>query len=140
MFKLMSASDCMSDDESVVHPETELLEAINLLLSNKLSGVTVVNKDGEVVGMLSELDCLRAILKSNYHQEPGGLVADYMTTPCETVDPNEDVISLAQSMLDNKRRRRPVARNGKFEGVVSCRQLLRVVRDWQGAPNESKSD
>lgn len=139
MFKSMRTSDYTMRGEPVVHPETDLFEAIHLILAHNISGISVVNEKNEAVGMLSELDCLRAVLKGAYHQEIGGIVGEYMTSPCETIDPNDDIISIAQDMLDNKRRRRPVVQNGKVVGVVTCRQILRGVKEWNAPSDPSES-
>lgn len=139
MFKSMRASDYMQIESLVVTPETDLFDAIQLILTHKVSGIAVVNDQNEPVGMLSELDCLRAVLKGVYHQEVGGTVGEYMTSPCDTIDPAEDIIAVAQDMLDNKRRRRPVERNGKMIGVVTCRQILHAVKEWSAASSPELS-
>jgi CBS domain-containing protein len=120
----------------VVTPETDILNAVQQILINRISGVTVV-EDGRPVGVLSELDCLRAILWATYHAEAIGThpVRDHMSTPVETVHPDDDMISVAQSMLDHKRRRRPVVdRHGRMVGQLTCRQILRVIRDFDVPP------
>lgn len=130
MFKSMSTSDYMVTDAPVVKPQTDLFDAIHIILERNISGIAVVNDNDEPIGMLSELDCLGAIIKGTYHQEVGGTVGDHMTTPCEIIGPNEDIIAVAQDMLNNKHRRRPVVYNGKMAGLVTCRQILRAVREW----------
>src|SRR5215469_14517428 len=53
------ASDIMTRDVSVVHPESTLLETVQLLASRGISGLPVVNDRGVLVGMMSEADLLR---------------------------------------------------------------------------------
>jgi len=127
----MNASDYMITHPICVRPDTDLFTAIQLILKNKISGVIVVDERNHPVGMLSELDCLRALLKGTYHQEVGGTVGEYMKTPCEVIDPSDDIMAVAQSMLEKKRRRRPVVdENGEIMGQVTCRQILHAIRDW----------
>ncbi len=108
-------------------------EAAQEILANKLSGITVINDDGELVGMLSELDCLRAIVDATYNGGvPGATkVADIMTRDVETNNPDEDIISVAASMLDHKHRRRPVVENGKLVGQLTCRIILGAIKDFK---------
>ncbi|MFP6814154.1 MAG: CBS domain-containing protein [Pseudomonadales bacterium] len=110
----VKVSDHMVRRPVVVNPDTELFAAIH-----KISGVTVVDENRTPVGMLSELDCLRAILSGSSHQEDVGtiLVKDHMNTTLETVSPDEQIIDVALSMLDHKHRRRPVVdQRGNFLG------------------------
>ena len=116
----------------LVNLETELFEAIHKILVHKISGVTVVDENRKPVGMLSELDCLRAILSGSYYQEEVGtiLAKDHMSTELETVGPDEQIIDVALSMLDHKHRRRPVVdQRGNLLGQLTCRQLLKGVKD-----------
>ncbi len=132
MAKSVRVQDHMLKHPILVSPETDLFEAIKLILAHKVSGLTVVDKSHRVVGMLSELDVMRAILSTTYYQEEvgGQQVADHMTSEVETVGPNENIIDVAQSMLDHKHRRRPVVdSHGKLVGQVTCRNLLKGMKD-----------
>lgn len=131
MFKSMNIKDYMILNPVCVQTDTKLFVAIDIILKNKISGLIVTDKNKHPVGMLSELDCLRAIIHGSYYQEVGGLVKEFMSTPCETISPNDDIMSVAKSMLDKKRRRRPVVdEDGKVVGQVTCRQILNEIRGW----------
>lgn len=116
-----------------VNESTTVAEASQEILGNKLSGISVVNDAGELVGMLSELDCLRAIVDGTYNGGvPGATkVRDIMTREVETNHPDEDIISVAASMLDHKHRRRPVVENGKLVGQLTCRIILGAIKDFK---------
>jgi len=119
-----------------VKPEMTIAEAAHQILSHSVSGVCVVDDDQNLVGMLSELDCLRAIVESKKDgkMEPG-LVADAMTAQVEVNHPHDDIIGVASSMLDHKHRRRPVSVDGKLVGQITCRQLLKAIKDF-AAPTD----
>lgn len=104
-------------------------EAARTIIDNKVSGVIVVNENDEVEGMLSELDCLKSLLTEIYNEGQVGkeLVTAEMSTPVTYNKPEEDIISVAQSMLDQKQRRRPIIENGKLIGQITCRQLLSAI-------------
>jgi predicted transcriptional regulator len=134
----MRVRDYMVDKPVMVKSNTDLFEAIHQILVNKISGVTVVDDDQRPIGILSELDCLRAILWATYHEEEVGShpVHDYMTATVETVNLNESIIDVAQSMLEHKRRRRPVVdSHGRMVGQVTCRQLLRAIKEMDVPPD-----
>ncbi|MFT5209874.1 MAG: CBS domain-containing protein [Flavobacterium sp.] len=116
-----------------VNRSATVSEAAQIILEHKISGVTVVDESGNLAGILSELDCLRAIVNAVYNGSlPGAaIVEDVMTKEVESNSPNEDIVSVAASMLDHKHRRRPVVENGKLVGQVSCRQILKAIKDFE---------
>lgn len=119
----------LAEQDVRVTADMNVYEASEAILKNKASGASVVDADGRLIGVLSELDCLRAMVTSVYNgSDPGGaLVGDIMTTDVEVADAGDDIIQVATSMLENKRRRRPVIKDGKLIGQISCRQILRAV-------------
>lgn len=127
MTRSIHSKDYMTEAPVTVRPETEVVEAINLLIKHKISGATVVDADNRVVGVISELDCLKAVLASGYHGEMGGLVGDYMTRDVEFADLDSDILTVAKQMLEHKRRRLPVVLNGKFHGQFSARSVLQAI-------------
>ena len=106
--------------------------AMQTIIDNKISGVCVVDAKGILVGILSELDCLDAVLGATYNETGIGRVKDYMTDQELIVaHPSEDIVDIAQDMLKRKHRRRPVLENGKLVGQITCRQLLNAVKDFK---------
>ncbi len=138
MLKSVKVQDYMLTRPVLVQPEADLFHAIHEILTHRISGITVVDQHHRPVGMLSELDCLRAILRSSYHQEEIGVhrVQDHMTQGAECVGANEDVFDVAESMLDHKHRRRPVINDhGLMVGQLSCRQILRAIKEFDVPAN-----
>lgn len=140
MYRSMRVKDYMLRHPVVVQPETELFEAIHLILVNRISGVAVVDDRKRLLGMLSELDCLGGILAGTYHQSVGGKVRDYMVSDgLETVSPDDDIITLAQAMLAKGRRRLPVVNaEGTMLGLVTCRALLKALKDFDTPEDPSE--
>ena len=118
--------DYMVSQPVTVLQSATIAEAARAIIEEKVSGVVVVNEGGVVVGMLSELDCLRNLLSEAYNGQAigGEAVALAMTTPVTTCAADADIISIAESMLATKQRRRPVVDQGKLLGQITCRQLL----------------
>ena len=108
-------------------PDMDVLDAIHELLQNRIAGAPVVNDHGELLGMLSELDCLKIALNAGYYGDWGGPVADYMTPDVETVDADMSIIDLAQKFLKSGFRRFPVLRNNRLVGQISRRDVLRAL-------------
>lgn len=133
MLKSVNLRDYILPNPVRVSPHDNILDAMKVIIDNKVSGVCVVDSDNNLVGVLSELDCLRAVLDATYNRGGIGPVSDHMASDNLVVaNPNEDIIDVAQDMLRKNKRRRPVVENGKLVGQITCRQLLTAVRDFNG--------
>jgi len=131
MLKSVNLRDYILPNPVKVNPEDNVVEAMQVIIDNKISGVCVVDNDNNLVGVLSELDCLSAALDATYNNGNIGRVKDHMAADNLVVaHPNEDIIDVAQDMLRKNKRRRPVVENGKLIGQITCRQLLSAVRSF----------
>ena len=108
-------------------PDMEVLDAIHELVEHRIAGAPVVNDQGELIGMLSETDCLKVALNAGYYGHWGGPVADFMTHDVETIDADMNIVDLAQRFLDSGFRRFPVLRNNRLVGQISRRDVLRAL-------------
>ena len=132
MLHSVNLRDYMLPHPATVHRDAPLSEAMDVITDNRISGLCVVDDAGNLVGILSELDCLRAILGAVYNKSGVGRVSDYMASDNLVVaHPDEDIVDVAQDMLRNNKRRRPVVENGRLVGQITCRQLLKAVRAFQ---------
>ena len=84
--------------------------AIGLLLKNRISGAPVIVDDNNLVGILSEKDCLRIFANGSFYDMPGGPVSKFMTDVVSTVKPNSDLFSVADVFLQHNFRRMPVVK------------------------------
>lgn len=132
MLQSVNLRDYMLPNPVKVKPEDNVLEAMQVIIDNKISGVCVVDTEGNLVGILSELDCLRAALGAIYNDTAIGLAQEHMTADNLLVaHPDENILDVAQDMLLKKHRRRPVVENGKLIGQITCRQLLSAVKKFR---------
>ena len=141
MLRSVKVRDYMTTHLIVFHPETDLFEAIDTLLSNSISGAPVVNSKDELLGMLSELDCLKNIVSGSYYdyESLGGNVAEFMTTSVETIGPDTDILTIGDRFINDGRRRFPVVEDGKLIGQISRKDILRAVRDFVGSEQINKN-
>lgn len=132
MLQSVNLRDYMLPNPVKVSPEDNILDAMKVIIDNKISGVCVVDADANLVGILSEMDCLRAVLGAIYNNNNVGVVREYMASDNLVVaNPNEDIVSVAEDMLLKNKRRRPVVENGKLIGQITCRQLLSAVMKFR---------
>lgn len=132
MLRSVELKDYMLYDPVTIKADESVFEAINKILSFEVSGLSVVDKNNTLIGVLSELDCLKAVLSAVYNETPHvGEVEQYMTKKVISVSMNDNIVDVAQDMLKHKHRRRPVIdKNGKLVGQVSCRRLLQAVKEF----------
>ena len=132
MLQSVNLRDYMLHNPVKVNPEDNIMDAMKVIIDNKISGVCVVDADMTLVGVLSEMDCLRAVLSAVYNNTSIGVVRDHMASDNLLVaHPNEDIVDVAQDMLTKNKRRRPVVENGKLIGQITCRQLLSAVMKFR---------
>lgn len=132
MLHSVEIRDYMLTDPVKVRQDANLLDAMEAIIENRISGVLVVDENDKLVGILSELDCLRGVLSATYNESGFGPVKEYMTSDNLVVaHPKEDIIAIAQDMLEKNHRRRPVLEDGKLIGQITCRQLLAAVKKFK---------
>ena len=125
--KEVRVRDFMVDKPVVFTRDTELLDAVRILLDRRISGAPVVDEHGNLVGVLTERDFLKAALVAGYHGESGGCVGDYMTCDVHAVNAEDSLLDVATRFVETKHRRFPVMEDNRVVGVVARRDVLRAV-------------
>lgn len=118
--------DCMRRNPLTINSDANLVQAIEMLVEYKLTGVTVVDDDGLPVGVLSEIDCIRTVLNALYNDgDPEhALVRDAMSPEIVSCSPADGIVEVAADMLATRQRRRPVIEKGRLIGQVSSSNVL----------------
>lgn len=131
----IKVSDYMTRNLITFTPEQPVIEVMNLLIKNRISGGPVVNEKSELVGIISEGDCIKEISHSRYYNQPleNAKVKDYMMTDIETIDGNMNVFDAADKFLKSKRRRFPIIENGKLVGQISQKDVLKAALKLKGS-------
>ena len=138
----MRIADVMTTKVLTVTPETSLKEVAELLAARGISGMPVVDRDGLVLGVVSEADILqkerrytkRTRLDRMFHRHDGAdakrtatTAAQAMTAPAVTVKGSRRVDVAASLMLDRSVNRLPVVdEQGALLGIVTRADLVRA--------------
>ncbi|WP_159022274.1 CBS domain-containing protein [Formosa sp. L2A11] len=127
-------SDYMSRDLITFKPEQMVEDVIDKLINNKISGGPVVNDNFELVGIISEGDCLKQISDSRYYNMPieQDKVETRMMKNVETIDGNMNIFDAANKFLESKRRRFPIVMDGKLVGQISQKDILKAALTLKG--------
>ncbi|MDF2157452.1 CBS domain-containing protein [Algoriphagus sp. CAU 1675] len=120
--------DYMSTNLITFHPEDSIEQVFEIFSKRKISGAPVVDESGALVGIISEVDCLKEIIKGKYTNTPKfpAKVKDHMSTDVLTMSPDLSLFDAAGQFLEFKIRRFPVLRNGKLVGQISLSDVIRA--------------
>lgn len=110
-------------------PDTDVMTAIGVLVKSGHSGAPVRSADGQLLGMLSEKDCLKVAVLANYEGVSPGLVRDFMNPKADAVAPGDTLLEVASRFLDAPYKRFPVVDNGQLVGQISRSDVLRAIHD-----------
>lgn len=153
----MNAADVMTRRVVTIHPETPVVEAVHVMLQNDMSGLPVVDKEGTLVGIVTEGDFLRRAelgtarkhrrwlelfigplrLADEYVHTHAKKVREVMTREVVTVGPDTPLGEIVAAMERHRVKRIPVTRDGKLVGIVSRANLLRALGSLATSPELS---
>jgi CBS domain-containing protein len=119
--------DYMTKDVLTVTPQTEITQAVQLMIDRDISGVLVVDASGALVGIVTERDCIAVAAAAGYYDDWGGPVEDFMSASVETVAPDDNLADVATRMTSSPHRRFPVMDAGRLVGLISRRDVLRAM-------------
>jgi CBS-domain-containing membrane protein len=147
---MLKAKDIMTKDVITVHPDTEVVQAANLLLDHHINGLPVVDEEGHVKGIICQSDLVAQQRKiplpsffimldsfipltspKNIEKELQKMsavtVKDAMTPDPITVDPETDLEDIATLMVKHKIHTLPVLDHGKLVGIIGKEDILRTI-------------
>lgn len=114
----MRARDIMTHEVITIGPDASIQDAARLLSRYNISGVPVVNGDGQMIGIITEADLLA---------KEGKTVADIMSARVTTAQEDTPVEMIAQILTSNRFKRVPVVRDEKVVGIVSRADIVRMM-------------
>ncbi|TDQ29323.1 CBS domain-containing protein [Zeaxanthinibacter enoshimensis] len=125
----LKVSDYMTRKLITFSPDQSVEEVIQKLIRYKISGGPVVNDKNELVGIISEGDCIKHISESRYYNMPldNSKVSQHMVQDVETIDGNMNIFDAAKKFLETKRRRFPILEDGKLAGQISQKDILKAT-------------
>ncbi len=111
-------------------PETDIRQAMDILIKKKITGAPVLDSNKQLVGMLSEVDCMKTLLEGPYNKEPSqkGTVGDFMSKSVKTISADKNILDAAYEFIHAGFKRLPVLDNGKLIGQISRSDILRAIQ------------
>jgi CBS domain-containing protein len=149
---MITAKDIMTTDVITISPETEIAQAAQLLLENRINGVPVVNDAGELVGILCQSDLIiqqknipipslftlldgfisltsSKKIDKEVEKIAATTVEDAMTARPVTVSPDTEIEEIAAFMVEKNYHTLPVVDGDELVGIVGKEDVLRTLID-----------
>jgi CBS domain-containing protein len=146
----MQVKDIMTRNVISVGPDESIMKAARLMLQNRISGLPVVEKDGELIGIVTEGDFLRrgelgtqrrrpkwlefivgpGRLAEEYVHASGRKVDEIMTTDPVTASEDDTLEHVVDTMERRHVKRLPVVKNGRVVGIVSRSNLMHALASF----------
>jgi len=143
----MKAEDVMTREVISIDPDATVLQAARLMLQHHISGLPVVDKNGNLVGVLSEGDFLRrretkterrrsrwleflmgpGRIAAEYSHSHGSKVSEVMTTDVQTVDVSTQLEDIVDLMERRRIKRVPVLCGGLMVGIITRSNLMHAM-------------
>ncbi len=132
----MRVEEIMSSPVTSVRPDMLLKDAAEALVGRDVSAAPVLDDDGRLVGMVSESDIMQVELHEDPRRharvvEPAGTapsrVEEVMTRDVVAIPIDADVADVAAMMIERRIRSIPVVEGTRVTGIVSRRDVLRVL-------------
>ena len=143
----MNAHDVMTRNVISIDPDATVLQAARLMLQHRVSGLPVIDQDGNLLGVLSEGDFLRrretqterkrsrwleflmgpGAIATEYTHSHGNKVSEVMTTEVQTVDENAGLEDIVELMERHRIKRVPVMCGSEVVGIITRSNLMRAM-------------
>ncbi len=156
----MKAKDVMTGTIMSVDPDSTVLHAARLMLAHHISGLPVIDKEGTLVGILSEGDFLRrretgtehrrsrwleflmgpGKMATEYTRSHGSKVGEVMTSPVHTVEEDASLEAVVELMERHHIKRVPVMRKNKMVGLITRANLMHALVALSHSEPQNEAD
>ena len=127
----MIAREIMTRNVYTISPEASVQEVAQLLSRKSISGVPVIDKDGKIIGIVTEADIIGKV------NRVGMCVADIMSPEIIFVTEETRVGEIAMLLVERNIKRVPVMRDGTLVGIVCRADIVHavaqghlIIRNW----------
>ena len=130
----LKVSDYMTTNLITFTPDQPIESVMQALIKHRISGGPVINANKELIGIISEGDCIKQISESRYYNMPmqDQTIENHMAKNVDTIDGNMNIFDAANKFLATKRRRFPIVENGKLVGQISQKDVLKAAMQMKG--------
>ena len=130
----MQVGDIMTPKVKTCAIDNTFADAAKVLHDNRISSVIIVEKRGEVAGIVTERDLVNIVADGLDPKKE--MLADRMTRDLATVERRTDIAEASRMMAERRIRHLPVIERGKLLGIISIRDLWKWALEELTAGHE----
>ncbi len=113
--------EIMERDVITLSAEDSVEAAVELMFEKKVGGCPIVDREGVVVGIITERDILEYLARD---KKIDGVAEDFMTKKVVTLRPKDTIETAMKIMISRRFRRLPVIEDGILLGLITAREIL----------------
>ena len=122
-----TVADAMTREPITISPNKTLREAAKIMAKEHV-GSLLVKEDDSIIGIITEQDMVRKGIAGSGNTALKK-VREVMETNLTTTTPDEDIFEELRIMRDYNIRHLPVMHQGKFVGLVTLKDILKIEPD-----------
>ena len=127
--KSVLVRDCISRKVVSFDVKDDVGDVVAVLLENKITGAPVLDQNKNVIGFVSEQDCIKEMLNTAFYCDLTANAGDVMKGDVLTVEADLPIAELAEKLTLAKPRVYPVVEHGKLVGIISRSDVLQELYD-----------
>lgn len=127
--KTVTVRDCMSRKVFSFDLSDNIAHAVSQLLEHRITGAPVLDAEHNVIGFVSEQDCIKEMLNTAFYCDLTATVGDVMQRDVLSVEPDLPIAQLAEQLTIAKPRVYPVVEAGRLVGIISRSDVLQALYD-----------
>jgi len=138
MLASLKVKDYMAVNKCTFSPDMDILRAIHKMLDSRISGAPVLDEHSNMIGFLSEKDCMQVALNAAYQQDgAAGRVSEFMSPSVDTIDVETPILEVAELFLKGTFKRFPVVMDNRLVGTITRQDILRAL-EYLSDPESKK--
>ncbi|MDP2562611.1 CBS domain-containing protein [Psychrobium sp. 1_MG-2023] len=130
----LKVKDFMTHQPPQITSTALLADAVSTIESSDQDSAVVVD-DNQVVGILSERDCLKTLISNSYYCDGAPHVSEFMKTSIKTVESEDNILDLANNVVNGTsgfcdQTCFPVMQHGVFVGLIGVKGLVEALNKY----------
>ena len=119
--------DYMDRNPHAILVNSSIRDVVAFLIKEKVTGAPVIDADNNLIGFVSEQDCIKQMLNDAFYCEESQSVTSVMKPNVKTVTPDTSIVEVAEAMSKGPPKNYPVVEDGKLVGLMSRRLILMAL-------------
>jgi len=119
--------DYMDYNPHTINASSNVKEVVEQLLNQHILGAPVISSEQQLIGYISEQECIKEMLNDAFYCEEPTSVCNVMVKDVISVSPDTSIIEIAQTMLKRHPKNYPVVESGKLIGIINRAHILKAL-------------